>query len=123
MHLAVAALENPFQHAAVFAITRPQKFFLIFILAKPIYIKQLRKFRSATLRPHFDPVRQVIAHVVATERKHCHRVAAELPHFSGDGSSGLTAHRRPQKRSMLPVKSFSDEGDNSRASSPEQDGI
>ena len=56
---AVAALKDPFQHAAVFAIARPQKLTtLLFILAKPVDVENSRKLRRAGGSSHLQPVEQ-----------------------------------------------------------------
>ena len=47
---------------------------------------------SVELPLHHDPVAEVVAHVVAAERQHGHRVAAHLADGAGGGGGGLRAH-------------------------------
>src|SRR5208337_4600371 len=89
MSLALATLEDPFQHPAVLAVARPEKL-AVFVGAEPVHVKDLRKFCSLPLS---DPkiVREVIAHVVAAERKHGHGIAAKLSNLARGGRGGLAA--------------------------------
>src|ERR1700735_4705577 len=120
--LAVAALKDTFQYAAVFAVPRPKEF-AILVLAKPVDVENLRELRSAGASAHPEPVRKVVAHVVAAKCEHGHGIAAKLSHFSRNGGGGLAAYCCTQKSTVLPIESFCDEGDNSGAPSAEQDGI
>ena len=75
MHLTVTALKDPFQHAAIFAIAWPKEFASL-VLAKPVNVKNLRQLGRAGERSHLEPMRKVIAHVVAAKRKHSHGITA-----------------------------------------------
>ena len=44
-------------------------------------------------RADLEPVLEIIAHVVAAEGQHGHRVAAHLPDRAGGGGGHFRAHR------------------------------
>ena len=50
------------------------------------------------------PVPQVVAHVVAAERQHRHRVAAHHADLAGRRGGGLRAERRAEEHAVLPVE-------------------
>src|SRR5208283_2543347 len=124
LHLTVAALEDPLQHAAVFTITGPEEFSLfIFILAKPVDVENLWQLRWICERSYLEPVGKVVAHVIAAEGEHGHGIAAQLSDFSRDRGRGLAADGCAEESAMLPVEGFRDERNNSGAPAAEQDGI
>src|SRR5262252_135781 len=88
---AVRAIYHPLQHAHVLAEARPDKISVL-VFAKPIHVKNLRRSIQQTL--HQDPVTEIIAHVIATERQHGHWVA---PYFA-DGAEGRRGHFRSHRR-------------------------
>src|ERR1700686_2378374 len=98
MYFTVAAIEDPFQDAAGFAVSRPQE--LSFFLAEPVHVKQFRQLRCFGERAYLEPVFEIVAHVVAAKRKHGHGIATQLSHFSSNGGSGLAAHRGSQESSV-----------------------
>src|SRR5277367_3346341 len=122
MHLAVAPLKDPLQHAAVFTITRPQVL-TMFVLARPVDVENLRQLGRVGTRANFKPVREVIAHVVSAKWKHRHGVAAQLAHFPGDRGGRLAAGGCAQKSSVLPVERFRNQWNNSGAAPTEQNRI
>src|SRR5215472_18788021 len=102
LNLAIAALEDPFQYPAVFAISRPQEL-AVLIGAEPVHVVnawQLRAWSS----PDFQIVSEVVAHVIAAEGQHGHRVAPQLSDSSRGGGSGFAAGGRAQKCSVLPAE-------------------
>ena len=48
--------------------------------------------RVGELALHLDPVAEVVAHVVAAEREHGHRVAADLADRAAGGGGRFRAH-------------------------------
>src|SRR5690242_3542941 len=97
----IAALEDPFQNAAVLAVSRPQK--SLFIFAKPVHVKnpgQLGPVGGSNLQP----VSKVIAHVVSTKREHGHGIAAKLSHLARRGSGRFAAGRGTEEYAVLPVE-------------------
>src|SRR5580700_7310052 len=66
---------------------------------------------------------EVVAHVVAAEREHGHRVAPELTHFPGDRGRSFATDRCTQKSTVLPVESFGYEWNDAGAPSTKQDRI
>src|SRR5215470_13714762 len=88
---AVHAVYNPLQHSKIVAETRPQKS-AFFILAEPVHVENARRHAKRTL--HFDPVAEIVAHVVTAKGKHSHWIAANLADLASRGGSHFRAHRR-----------------------------
>src|SRR4029077_16951739 len=105
MGLAFTALENPLQDAAIFSVPGPDHF-AIFILTEPVHVINPRQLRWFRLCSDLEPVREVIAHVVAAEWKHPHGVPAELADFAGDRCRGLAAGGCSQESAVLPVQAL-----------------
>ena len=76
----VAAIDYPFQHAHVFAETRPEKLALP-PFAKPVHIENERRIRQAF--PHIEPVLEIIPDVVSAKWQHRHRIAAHPTNRAG----------------------------------------
>jgi hypothetical protein len=71
---ALASFDDPFEDSEVFAESWPQE--LSFgVFAEPVNVEDPRK--SFDVFAHIEPMAEVIAHVVAAERKHRHRVASD----------------------------------------------
>ena len=87
---AVAAFEDPLQHAQVVAVARPQEL-AVLVPAEPVDVEDARQL-SAGLRT--QPVRPVVAEVVAAEGLHRHRVATHDAHL----------RRPPQPWSRTPCR-------------------
>ena len=68
---------------------------------------------------HFEPVGEVVAHVVAAERQHGHGVAADLAHGSGGGGCGFRAHRGSEIHTVDPVEGLENERHRRGATSTE----
>ena len=70
------ALEDPLEHAAVLAVAGPEEL-AVGVLAEPVDVEDLRQLRRVGRLADRQPVREVVAHVVAAERQHRERVAAQ----------------------------------------------
>src|SRR5437667_4932422 len=62
--ISLAAINDPFEHAHVFAETRPEKLAL-HAFAKPVHVKNERRIREAF--PNVQPVLEVQADVVSAK--------------------------------------------------------
>jgi hypothetical protein len=69
-------VEDPLQNAHVLAEPRPDEL-AVGILSEPVHVENPRRLTEVPL--HVDPVAEVVAHVVATERQHRHRVTSHFP--------------------------------------------
>jgi len=98
---ALAPFDDPFEDAEVFAKSWPQEF-TFGVFAEPIYVENSRK--SFDVFPHIEPMAEVIAHVVATERKHRHWVAANGSDSAGGGGGGFGALGGSKENAVRPVK-------------------
>src|SRR2546425_966359 len=65
-------LDDPLQHAHVLAKSRPDKSALR-VAPKPVDTEDLRRMLHSAA--HVQPVSEIVAHVIATEREHRHRIA------------------------------------------------
>src|SRR5207245_6770832 len=120
--LAVTALEDPLQHAAIFAVPRPQEL-VIFVLPEPVDIVNLRQLGWIGMPADLEPVRKVITHVVTAEGEHGHGIATELADFARRRGRGLAAGGRAEESAVLPVESFDDQRDNAPAPAAEKDRV
>src|SRR2546430_10530789 len=74
-HIARASpgpLHDPLQHAHVLAKSRPDKSALR-VAPKPVDAEDLRRILHSAA--HVQPVSEIVAHVIATEREHRHLIA------------------------------------------------
>ena len=96
--LAVAAAEDPLQHARVLAEAGPQELAVV-VLAEPVDVEDLRQL-GAVAAADLQPVREVVGHVVAAERQHRERVEAQLrrPRRPPPRSSRSSSSRRGRRR-------------------------
>ena len=87
-------LEDPLQHAAVLAVARPQEL----RPCRPCGTSSRSTDAAASPGPRFaptsQPVREVVAHVVAAEGQHGERIAPQLADLARGGRRGLAAHDR-----------------------------
>src|ERR1700730_7640030 len=113
------AIDNPFQNLHVLAETRPDELTLC-ILAKPIYVKDARRHGEHAL--HFEPMPKVVAHVVATERKHGHGVAAYLTLGAFGRGGHLGAHGRAHVNAGTPIECLKDQRHGAGATAAKNDG-
>ena len=103
----VAAIDNPFQDAHVLAKSRPQKLAVV-ILAEPVHRKY--PWRMLDLAADLEPMIEVIADVVATERQHGKGITPHLADFVCRGSRCLGAHGRRHVDAVDPVEAFRHKG-------------
>src|ERR1700721_3831156 len=98
--LALAAIDDPAQHAQIFSKPRPEKFSSA-VLSEPIDVKDLR--RGLQFGTDVDPMRPVIAEVIAGERLHGHGI----PPNHADGLCGRCRRFRrdagPDQYSVQPI--------------------
>src|SRR5262249_28319724 len=93
-------VDDPFQHTHVLAITGPEELALL-VSAKPVYAKDTRRVREAAAG--FQPVLEIVAHVIAAKRQHGEWIAAHLADFARGRSSGLRSHGRGAIYAIGPV--------------------
>src|SRR4029078_3691151 len=79
-HSTANAIDDPLQHPHILAIAGPEESSLR-ILAEPIDLEDLRRLAERPL--HLDPMPEIVAHVIAAERKHRHRIAAQCSDAAG----------------------------------------
>src|SRR6185503_9678928 len=84
--MAMNAFDDPSQYSHVFAESRPEEL-AILIFAEPVHLKNPRSGIKAAL--HLDPVPEVVAHVVAAEGEHGHRITPDLSNGTCCGSGRL----------------------------------
>src|SRR5208337_2634134 len=99
MSRALATLEDPFQHAAVLAVPRPEELPL-FVGAEPVHVIDIGKL-GVRMGADLEIVGKVIAHVVAEEGEHGHWVTAKFSNFAGRRCGGFTAGACSEKCSVL----------------------
>ena len=99
-------LENPLQHAQVVAEAGPEEL-AAFVGAEPVHAEDPRRLRQR--RADVEPVREVVAHVVAAERQHRHGIAPQHADLAGGRRRRLRRQRRAEERAVLPVARFVDE--------------
>src|SRR5260221_2149782 len=121
VHFAIAAFEDPLQHSAVLAVSGP-KVFAVVVGAEPVDVIDFGQLCTRPV-PDLEIVGEVIAHVVATERKHGHRVTAKFADFAGGGRGGFAADGRAQKSPMLPIEGLSHQRNNARSAATEKDSV
>src|SRR5580698_3973106 len=66
---ALHAIDDPAQNAHILAETGPEKL-SIRVSAKPVHVEDARSRGQAAL--HFEPVAEVVAHVIAAKWQHGH---------------------------------------------------
>src|SRR5437762_3235102 len=105
---ALRALNDPTQHAQVLAESRPEKSAALVAL-KPIDAENFR--RIGHLLAHRQPMAPVVAHVVATEWQHRHRIASYDTHRTGSCCCGFRGQCSAQESAMLPIERLIDQRD------------
>ncbi len=104
--LAAAAVENPLDDPQVLAVAGPEELALL-VAAEPVDVEDLG--RAVHPLAHGQPVLEVVAHVVAAEGQHGHRVAADLALLAELGGGPLRGHRGPDEDAVLPVERLVDQ--------------
>ena len=120
--LAVAAAEDPLEHAAVLAEAGPEELAVV-VLAEPVDEEDPRQLRRVASRADLQPVAEVVGHVVAAEGQHRHRVEAQLADLAGRRGGRLRGHRRAEEDAVLPVEGLGDQRHHGRAAAAEQEGV
>ena len=92
---AVDAAVHPLQHAHVLAEAGPEEAAVV-VFAEPVDVEDRRWIGK--LLAHVEPVLPVVAHVIAAERQHRHRVAARHADGAGGGGGRLGAHAPRRRR-------------------------
>ena len=99
--MAIAAFHDPVDDAHVFAESGPEEFSVL-VLAEPVHMEEARQVGEVAA--HLEPVTEVLAHVVAAEWQHRHRIAADLADLAEGGGGGFRSHRRAEVHAMTPVE-------------------
>ena len=97
----LTAISNPLEHPHVFGESGPEEV-SIGIFAEPIHMEKPRKMFDGAA--HFQPVMEIVAHVVSTEWHHRHRVASHHADRPRRRRRRLTAHGRSHVHAMSPIK-------------------
>ncbi len=100
------SLEDPLQDAQVVAEARPEEL-AVFGGAEPVHAEDPRRTRQRAA--DVEPVLPVVAHVVAAEGQHRHRVAPEHADLARRGGGRLGRQRGAEKRAVLPRERLVDE--------------
>ena len=115
------AIDDPLQHAAVFAKARPDELAPL-VLAEPVDEVDARQLGRIAVAADLQPVRIVVAHVVAAEGQHRERVAAQLAHLVLRRRRAFGGDVGGEEHPVLPVKRFGHQRHRRRAAPAEQDG-
>src|SRR2546427_5637808 len=91
---------SPLQHAHVLAKSRPDKSALR-VAPKPVDAEDLRRMLHSAA--HVQPVSEIVAHVIAAEREHRHRIAPHDAHLSGNRSARVRAERGRHIYALFPA--------------------
>jgi hypothetical protein len=91
----------------------------VVVAAEPVDVEEARQVLD--LGAHFEPVVEVLAHVVADERQHRHRVAAHAGGEADGGGGGFRAHRGAHVDAVRPVEGLVDQRHRLRAAAAEDD--
>ena len=122
LNLAVDTVADPLENAAVVAEAGPHEATVV-ALAEPVDEVDLRKLRSVgagTL--HLEPVLEVVGDVVAEERKHRHRIAANLTDLIGnDGGGNFGTGGRTHEYAVSPALSLVYQRNRGRTATAEED--
>ena len=122
--LALQALQQPVQHAHVFAVAGPDEL-AVRPFAKPVHAVNARQGGTLGLQffAQLQPVPKVVAHVVAAKRQHGKRVAAHHALLAKGGGGGFAAHGGGHVHAFDPVARFGDQRHGAGAAAAEDEGI
>ncbi len=115
---AADAVDDPLQHAHVLAEAGPHEP-PVGVLPEPVHVEDLGRLAQRAL--HLDPVPEVVAHVIAAERPHRHRIAADGPDTTDGCRRRLRAHRRTDVDPGCPIERLIDERHGRRAAAAEHE--
>ena len=118
VYRAVATLQYPFEHAHIVAEAGPHKV-AVFVRSEPVYVENLG--RVFNYLAHIYPVLEVVAHMIARERLHCHRVVAEHAYRARSRRSRFRRHCRAYEHAVVPISRLVYEGSGGSPSSAEYD--
>src|SRR5205814_1074267 len=114
------AIDDPFQHAHIFAVARPDK--LAFgIFAEPIDVKNAGSDAERAL--HLDPMAEIIAHVITAEREHGHGIAANFADGAGGGGGHFRAHGGADVYAGAPIEGLVDQRHGGGAASAKNESV
>ena len=120
--LALDPLDDPLQDPAVLAEAWPQEATVV-VAAEPVDVEDARHLRRVVLLAHLDPVVEVVAGVVADERQHRHRVAADDADLAGGGGGRLAREGRAHEGAVHPVARLGHQRDRGLAPTTEEDRV
>ena len=120
--VAVESVDDPLEHPRVLAVPRPDVV-AIGVLAEPVHLEDARQLLGGSEPADSEPVTPVVGHVVAAEREHRERVAAQFADCALGRGSLLARHRRTHVDAVIPVEGLGDERDVRRATAAEQDRV
>src|SRR5262249_6576949 len=112
------ALHDPLEHADVVPVAGPQEL-PVGVAAEPVDAEDARRLHGAWAGG--QPVPEVVAHVIATEREHRHRIATDHADLPGNGRGRFRAHRRAEEDAVRPVEGLEHEGDDTGAARAEDE--
>ena len=118
-HPAMDAVDDPLEDAHVLCVAGPEEA-AVLVLAEPVDVEDARGDGERAL--HFDPVAEVVSHVVAAEGQHGHGVAADPACGRAGCGGGLRAHGCAGVDAGGPVEGLVDERDGGGAAASEDDG-
>src|SRR5713101_5616931 len=117
--LTINPTDNPLQHPEILAITGPEES-AVLAPSKPVHLEYSREV--LTLSREAQPVLEIVTHVVATERNHCHRVLPQPTDHSVSRGGGLDPHHGTYQDARFPAECLVDQGDSLRPSPAEEEG-
>ena len=115
---ALAAVKDPLKDAHVLAKTGPEVF-AVGAFAEPVHMEDAREVGEEAA--HFDPVVEVMPHVIAAEGEHGHGVAPDPADRAGGGGGGLAAHGGAHVDAVDPIEGLVDERHGGGAAAAEDD--
>ena len=114
------AVDDPLQHAEVFAVAGPEEL-AVFVAAEPIDVEDPRRILQAAAE--VEPMAEVVAHVVAAERQHGERIAADLAELAEGGGGHFGTHRGGRVNAEGPVESLRHQRHRGAAATAEDEGF
>ena len=124
LHLAVDTIADPLENAAIIAEAGPHEAAVV-ALAEPVDEVDLGKLRSVGRGAlHLEPVLEVVGDVVAEERKHRHRIAADLTDLIGnDGGGNLGTGGGTHEHAVGPALGLVHQRNRGRTATAEEDRV
>ena len=100
---AFKALDDPLKNSGVLAKARPQERTIV-ALAEPVDPEQFGKVRCVGCIADLKPMLEVVAHVVATERKHGEGIETKFADNTGSSCSLFRTHDRAEEHTVAPIE-------------------